>query len=141
MSGLGDNVRQIIEAYRALSKENRAMAKIGFEIVDAVENPSAPILPVADQPAFHRTSPKRSGSWNWGYCEAIDANGQNLKPYPNAVACWRAEIGDPKTTGFTGRGNANALESFRNAGWTVASGDPNHKELGMRVIRPRNFHS
>jgi len=73
---------------------------------------------------------------HWAFCEAVNQDGTNLIRYHDSVACWRAEIGDPKTTGYTGWANRDATDSFRHKGWGVAFGDPNAKEKGMRVIRP-----
>jgi len=77
-----------------------------------------------------RKSPKR-----WAFCEAINRDGTNLVRYKDSVACWRAEIGDPTTTGYTGWGNKDATDSFRHKGWGVIFGDPEDKEKGMRVTR------
>ena len=75
-------------------------------------------------------------SRRWAFCEAVNQDGSNLIRYPNSVACWRAEIGDPKITGYTGWENTDATDSFRHKGWRVAFGNPLAKEKGMRVIRP-----
>jgi hypothetical protein len=76
------------------------------------------------------------GSRHWAFCEAMNQDGTNLIRYSNSVACWRAEIGDPKTTGYTGWQNRDATDSFKHKGWGIAFGDPACKEKGMRVIRP-----
>jgi|GEM_PF-5407526 len=73
---------------------------------------------------------------HWAFCEAVNRDGTNLISYSNSVECWRTEIGDPKTTGYTGWQNRDATDSFRHKGWGVAFGDANAKEKGMRVIRP-----
>jgi hypothetical protein len=75
-------------------------------------------------------------NWFWKFCEAVNSDGANLIRYKSSTACWREEIGNPETTGYTGKQNRSAIDSFVNAGWGIAFGDPNHKNLGMRVIRP-----
>jgi hypothetical protein len=87
-------------------------------------------------PAIFPPSVTPKSNRHWAFCEAINADDTNIIRYSNSVACWRAEIGDPKTTGYTGWENADATESFRHKGWGVAFGNPLAKEKGMRVIRP-----
>ena len=79
---------------------------------------------------------KRKSLRHWAFCEAVNQDDTNLIRYHDSVACWRAEIGDPKTTGYTGWENKDATDSFRHKGWGVAFGDPMAKEKGMQVIRP-----
>ncbi|MDD2252232.1 MAG: hypothetical protein PHQ10_04630 [Dehalococcoidales bacterium] len=76
----------------------------------------------------------------WAFCEAVNQDGSHLVRYPSSTACWRAEIGDLKTTGYTGWANKSAVDSFKNAGWQIAFGDPNNKRRGMRVVRPSNAY-
>lgn len=98
---------------------------------------SQPYKTVPVKPPIIAPQRVRSRNWYWSFCEAIDQDGGNLARYRNAVACWRAEIGDPKTTGFTGWKNRDATHSFIHKGWHIAFGNAMEKEKGMRVIRPR----
>ena len=133
MSNLPNNVKQIIKAYHSLSDEEKQLARVGFDMSDefssivATENTS-PTEPGMMEPPDVR-------SRKWAFCEAIDLNGQNLKRYSNAGACWRAEIEDSKS--YEGWENKDMLDSFRHQGWDIVFGDANHKEKGMRVIRPK----
>lgn len=78
-----------------------------------------------------RRSPRR-----WAFCEAIDSDGCNLKRYPSSTECWRIETGLPLDQGYQGKQNRDAVDSFIHQGWRKAFGDREHKERGMRVIRP-----
>lgn len=89
-------------------------------------------LPLTSPPSTIR----RKSDRYWAFCEAIDLDGGNLKRYPSSTECWREETGLALKEGYTGKQNRDAVDSFRNQGWGVVFGEREHKEKGMRVIRP-----
>ena len=89
-------------------------------------------LPPTSPPStIRRKSPR-----HWAFCEAVDSDGHNLKRYDSSTECWRKETGLPLNKGYQGKQNRDAVDSFRHQGWRVAFGDREHRERGMRVIRP-----
>lgn len=72
----------------------------------------------------------------WAFCEAVDSDGGNLERYCSAAECWRQETGLTLDDGFKGLQNRDAVDSFRHQGWGAVFGDREHREKGMRVIRP-----
>lgn len=127
---------ELIDAYSNLSIADRTLFK---RMIDTINNGQVKPAKLTDKQESEEapTITHRHFHRYWAFCEAVDWGGSNLKRYQNSVACWKAEIGDPKTTGYTGWENKNALDSFKHKGWGIAFGDPNHKEKGMRVVRPK----
>ena len=130
-------ITPITQGYSYLSIPQRDAVK---EIINAfdksLEQPTQPREEPA-KPSTNRLHVIPNNGRRWAFCEAINPDGTNLIPYPSSTACWKAEIGDLKETGYTGWANANALESFKNKGWGIAFGNAVAKRKGMRVIRPK----
>ena len=124
---IAEDERGMAVQYLMLSRDEQVMV---WQFVNALSDATG--LPPTPPPSTIRRKPERY----WAFCEAVDSDGGNLKRYRHSTECWREETGLPLKEGYNGLQNRDAVDSFRNQGWGVVFGDREHREKGMRVIRP-----